>query len=185
MAPSTTGSIALREAEVQPPKTAATWSSVSSLLIFSAKTVGSLWPSSSTNSICLPRMPPSALISSAASMSESRTVCSLMAIAPDVEFRKPSLTVSPSTQVSRRGLRRRRSSAASSDESLSSPHALTSNAKAAMRRDDDPSGGPAETHRVLPSIPTSVDVSVGIRRGSPGRDGKPEWFVSIDRSSGT
>ena len=100
MAPSTTGSIALRDAEVQPPNTAATLSSVSSLLIFSAKTVGSLWPSSSMNSICLPMMPPAALISSAASMSESRTVCSLMAIAPDVEFRKPSLTVSPSTQVS-------------------------------------------------------------------------------------
>ena len=41
-------------------------SSVSSLLIFSAKTVGSLWPSSSMNSICFPRIPPAALISSAA-----------------------------------------------------------------------------------------------------------------------
>jgi hypothetical protein len=33
-------------------------------------------------------------------MSESRTVCSLIAIVPDVEFKKPSLTVSPSTHVS-------------------------------------------------------------------------------------
>jgi hypothetical protein len=39
------------------------------------------------------------LISSAARISESRTVCSLMAIGPEVEFRKPSVTVSPSTQV--------------------------------------------------------------------------------------
>src|SRR4051794_29651846 len=52
------------------------------------------------NLTCLPRMPPPALISVAARPSESRTVCSLMAIAPDVEFRKPSLTVSPLTQVS-------------------------------------------------------------------------------------
>src|SRR4051812_11015336 len=52
------------------------------------------------NLTCLPRMPPPALISVAARPSESRTVCSLMAIAPDVEFRNPSLTVSPLTQVS-------------------------------------------------------------------------------------
>jgi hypothetical protein len=32
--------------------------------------------------------------------SESRTVCSLMAIGPDVELSRPSLTESPSTQVS-------------------------------------------------------------------------------------
>ena len=32
-------------------------------------------------------------------MSESRTVCSLIAITPEVELRKPSLTVSPSTHV--------------------------------------------------------------------------------------
>src|SRR3954471_13506050 len=52
------------------------------------------------NLTCLPRMPPPALISVAARPSESRTVCSLMAIAPDVEFRNPSLTLSPLTQVS-------------------------------------------------------------------------------------
>src|SRR4051812_4166175 len=44
-------------------------------------------------------IPPSALISSAARMSESRTVCSLMAMGPEVEFKNPSLTESPSTQV--------------------------------------------------------------------------------------
>ena len=102
--PSTTGSIALRDAEVQPPNTAATLSSVSSLLIFSAKTVGSLWPSSSMTSIFLPRMPPPVLISSTAISSESRTVCSLIAITPDVELSRPSSTVSPSTQVSPDGV---------------------------------------------------------------------------------
>jgi hypothetical protein len=40
-------------------------------------------------------IPPSALISSAASVSESRTVCSEIAMAPDVELRKPSLMLSP------------------------------------------------------------------------------------------
>ena len=47
-------------------------------------------------------IPPAALISSAAIISESRTVCSEIAMAPEVEFRKPSLTLSPlvSTQVS-------------------------------------------------------------------------------------
>ncbi len=52
-------------------------------------------------SICLPRMPPAALISSVARIERRRgTVCSLMAITPEVEFRKPRVTVSPSTQVS-------------------------------------------------------------------------------------
>jgi hypothetical protein len=55
-------------------------------------------------SICFSMIPPSALISSTASSSESRTVCSLMAIGPEVEFRRPSVTVSPSTQVSPAGV---------------------------------------------------------------------------------
>jgi hypothetical protein len=47
-------------------------------------------------------MPPSALISSMARPRESRTVCSLIDIAPEVELRNPSLMVSPevSTQLS-------------------------------------------------------------------------------------
>src|SRR3954451_15935347 len=96
--------MALREADVQPPNTAATSSSVSSLLIFSAKTVGSLWPSSSTTSIFLPRMPPPVLISSTAISSESAKVGSLIAITPDVELSSPSSTVSPSTHVSPAGV---------------------------------------------------------------------------------
>ncbi len=93
--------MALRDADVQPPKTAATQSLVSSLPIFSAKTAGSDAPSSSIGLIFLPRMPPLALISSAARLSESRTVCSEIAMAPAVEFRNPSLMLSPevSTQL--------------------------------------------------------------------------------------
>ncbi len=45
-------------------------------------------------------IPPEALISSLAMRSESRTVCSLIAIAPEVELRRPSFTESPVTQVS-------------------------------------------------------------------------------------
>ena len=98
-------------------------------MIFSAKTVGSLCPSSSTNSIFLSMMPPPALISLAASMSESRTVCSLIAIAPEVEFRKPSLTESPSTHVPELSPPELPLAASSAE---SSPHALKSNADAAI-----------------------------------------------------
>ena len=86
----------MRLAEVQPPKTAATLSSVISFLAFSAKVGQSDAPSSTIGSICLPSTPPAALISSLAMASESRTVTSLIAIVPDSEFRKPTLTVSPS-----------------------------------------------------------------------------------------
>ncbi len=93
--PSKTGSIALRLDDVQPPKTAATQSLEMSFSAFSAKTVGSDAPSSATTSSCLPSTPPAALISSAARSSESRTVCSEIAIVPDSELRNPTLTVSP------------------------------------------------------------------------------------------
>src|SRR5690348_12956535 len=93
--------MALRDADVQPPKTAATQSLLISFSAFSAKTVGSEAPSSVTTDRVLPLTPPAALISSAAICSESCTVFSLIAIVPDNEFRKPILTVSPdvSTQL--------------------------------------------------------------------------------------
>ena len=81
--------------------------------------------------IFLPMMPPLALISSAASRSESRTVCSLMAMAPDVEFSKPSLTVSPLTHVPDDDEEAAVVSLPPDESEESSPHALTSNAQAA------------------------------------------------------
>ncbi len=99
---SKTGSMALREAEVQPPKTAATQSSRMSFSAFSANTVGSDAPSSATISISLPCTPPAALISSTARVMASRTVVSEMAMVPERELRAPTLMVSPevSTQDS-------------------------------------------------------------------------------------
>src|SRR5258708_6287840 len=80
------------------------------------------------NLICLPMMPPPALISLAASMSESRTVCSLIAIAPDVEFRNPSLTEVPVTQVSAAA---GAAVVAELDDFLSEPHAAAKSDSAA------------------------------------------------------
>lgn len=79
---SKTGSIALRLADVQPPKTVATLSCAMSLVAFSAKVGQSDAPSSTTGSSFLPSTPPAALISSIASSSASLTVTSLMAIVP-------------------------------------------------------------------------------------------------------
>src|SRR5258705_11958135 len=59
---STTGSTALRDAEVQQPMMAATLSLTSSFLAFSAKVGQSLAPSSWMNLILRPRTPPAALI---------------------------------------------------------------------------------------------------------------------------
>lgn len=91
--------MALRLEDVHPPKTAATQSLVMSFSAFSAKTVGSDAPSSATTSSCLPRTPPSALISLTARSSESRTVCSEIAIVPERELRKPIFTASPSVST--------------------------------------------------------------------------------------
>src|SRR6266853_963788 len=60
---STTGSTALREAEVQQPMIAATLSLTSSFLAFSAKVGQSLAPSSWMNLILRPRIPPVAPVS--------------------------------------------------------------------------------------------------------------------------
>src|SRR5689334_20034181 len=92
---SKTGSIALRLAEVQPPKVVATLSSLISFWAFSANVGQSEAPSSTTGSSFLPSTPPAALTSSMASSSESRTVTSLMAIVPLRECRMPTLMVSP------------------------------------------------------------------------------------------
>jgi hypothetical protein len=98
---STTGLTALREDEVQPPKIAPTQSWVSSFSVFSAKVGQSVAPSSWTYWIFFPRMPPSALISSAAMCSTLETVFSEIAMPPVRELRKPSLMVLPevSTQL--------------------------------------------------------------------------------------
>jgi hypothetical protein len=91
---SKTGSIALRLADVQPPKTVATLSWEMSFCAFSAKVGQSDAPSSTTGSIFLPSRPPAWLISSMASSSASRTVTSLMAIVPLSECRMPTFIVS-------------------------------------------------------------------------------------------
>src|SRR5882757_5530286 len=92
---SNTGSIALRDAEVHPPKVVATWSTEMSFCAFSAKVGQSEAPSSITGWICLPRIPPLALIWSIASSSAFLTVTSLMAMVPDSDCRMPTLTLSP------------------------------------------------------------------------------------------
>src|SRR5580765_1994448 len=92
---SNTGSIALREDEVQPPKTAATQSCSISFFALLAKVVGSESPSSWTIWIFLPMMPPAALISLTAMCSEFETVTSEIAIVPDSELSRPSLIVEP------------------------------------------------------------------------------------------
>ena len=94
---SNTGSIALRLAEVQPPKTVATLSTVMSCFAFSAKVGQSEAPSCVTTWTCLPSTPPAALTSSIARSSALRTATSLMAIVPLSECRSPTLTMEPTT----------------------------------------------------------------------------------------
>lgn len=85
----------MRPAEVQPPKTEATLSSLISFCAFSAKVGQSDAPSSTTGSICLPSTPPALLTSSMASNSESRTVTALIAMVPLRECRMATLMVLP------------------------------------------------------------------------------------------
>src|SRR5438067_267444 len=89
---SNTGRTAFRLAEVQQPKTVATWSCWMSLRAFSAKVGQSDAPSSMTGTICLPRTPPFALISSIAMISASFTEVSLMDIVPLRECSTPTFT---------------------------------------------------------------------------------------------
>src|SRR5438093_1269947 len=91
---STTGSTALRLAEVQHPKIVATWSCWISLRVFSANVGQSDAPSSMTGTIFLPITPPLALISSMASSVASFTEVSLMDIVPLSECSTPTLIVS-------------------------------------------------------------------------------------------
>src|SRR2546423_8254454 len=94
---SNTGSIALRLAEVQPPKTVATLSTVMSCLAFSANVGQSEAPSWVTTWSCLPRTPPAALTSSIARSSAFFTATSLMAMVPLSEWRSPTLMMAPTT----------------------------------------------------------------------------------------
>src|ERR1700730_14761605 len=89
---STTGSPALREAEVQQPMIAATLSLTRSFLACSAKVGQSLAPSSWMNLILRPRIPPAALICSIASFSASIEPVSEIAIVPVAECRMPQVT---------------------------------------------------------------------------------------------
>src|SRR5437588_8276641 len=92
---STTGSTALRLAEVQQPKIAATLSLWISFLAFSANVGQSEAPSSTTGSSFFPSTPPEALTSSIASSSASLTDTSLTAMVPLNECRIPTLIVPP------------------------------------------------------------------------------------------
>src|SRR5215468_4279598 len=89
---STTGSTALREAEVQQPMMDATLSLTRSFLAFSAKVGQSDAPSSWMNLILRPSTPPSALICSMASFSASIEPVSEIAIVPVAECRMPTVT---------------------------------------------------------------------------------------------
>src|SRR5437764_5629483 len=89
---STTGSTALREAEVQQRMIAATLSLTSSSLAFSAKVGQSLAPSSWMNLILRPSTPPMALICSMASFSASIEPVSEIAMVPVAECRMPQVT---------------------------------------------------------------------------------------------
>ena len=94
---SKTGSTALREAEVQQPKTAATLSFTKSFLDFSAKVGQSLAPSSWIYSICRPNTPPDSLICLIASFSACTEPVSLIAMVPVTECRIPTVTLSSVT----------------------------------------------------------------------------------------
>src|SRR6266403_4003942 len=89
---STTGSTALREAEVQQPMIDATLSLTRSFLAFSAKVGQSLAPSSWMNLILRPSTPPAALICSMASFSAWIEPVSEIAIVPVAECRMPTVT---------------------------------------------------------------------------------------------
>src|ERR1700726_4741279 len=89
---STTGSTALRDADVQQPMIAGALSLTRSFLAFSAKVGQSLAPSSWMSLILRPRMPPAALICSMASFSASIEPVSEMAIVPVAECRMPQVT---------------------------------------------------------------------------------------------
>src|SRR5580698_7299229 len=89
---SSTGSTALRDAEVQQPMMAATLSLTSSFLAFSAKVGQSLAPSSWMILILRPRMPPASLICAMASFSDSIEPVSEIAIVPVAECRMPQVT---------------------------------------------------------------------------------------------
>src|SRR6266850_1097799 len=89
---STTGSTALRDAEVQQPMIAATLSLTSSFLAFSANVGQSLAPSSWMNLILRPSTPPAALICSMASFSAWIEPVSEIAIVPVAECRMPTVT---------------------------------------------------------------------------------------------
>src|SRR5580698_8146081 len=89
---SSTGSTALREAEVQQPMIAATLSLTRSFLAFSAKVGQSLAPSSWMILILRPRMPPASLICAMASFSDSIEPVSEIAIVPVAECRMPQVT---------------------------------------------------------------------------------------------
>src|ERR1700709_2817927 len=88
----TTGSTALREAEVQEPMIAATLSLTRSFLAFSAKVGQSLAPSSWMILILRPRMPPASLICAIASFSDSIEPVSEIAMVPVAECRMPTVT---------------------------------------------------------------------------------------------
>src|SRR5438270_3998337 len=94
---SNTGNIALRLAEVQPPKTVATLSTVMSCFAFSAKVGQSEAPSWVTTWSWRPSTPPAALTSSIARSSAFFTATSLMAIVPLSECRSPTLMMEPTT----------------------------------------------------------------------------------------
>src|SRR5947207_15798882 len=94
---SNTGSIALRLAEVQPPKTVATLSTVMSCFAFSAKVGQPEAPSWVTTWSCLPRTPPAALTSSIARGSGFLTATSLLAVVPLRGFVPPTVMLDPDT----------------------------------------------------------------------------------------
>src|SRR5450755_3755592 len=89
---STTGSTALREAEVQQPMIAATLSLTRSFLAFSAKVGQSLAPSSWMILILRPSTPPALLIWAMASFSDSIEPVSEIAMVPVAECRMPTVT---------------------------------------------------------------------------------------------
>src|SRR3954462_11801187 len=89
---SKTGSTALREADVQQPKTAAQRSLIRSFLDFSAKVGQSDAPSSLITLILRPRMPPMALIWSMASCAAGIEPVSEIAMVPVAECSWPTVT---------------------------------------------------------------------------------------------
>ena len=87
------GLTVFRQAEVQQPTTAATLSMPSSFSMRRAVMAVSEAVSAMTGSMCFPRTPPAALISSIASSSASTMGFSLMAMGPVIACSRPSLTI--------------------------------------------------------------------------------------------